>query len=614
MQSAEVSDTSSSNNDLLHALHSYFGFSSFRPHQEEIIRAALTGRDVLAVLPTGAGKSLCFQLPAVLDEGLTLVCSPLIALMKDQVDQLQVAGVSAAFLNQTVSSEEFRSMMSRIRRGELKLLYAAPERLLMDSFASLMSETKISRIVVDEAHCVSEWGHDFRPEFRALGRIREWAPKAPWLAVTATATEQVRADIVETLGLQKHQTVVASFNRANLTYKVAHRHKAKDQLLEFLETRRGLSGIVYCTTRDSCETLANFLNSHKYSALPYHAGLEVNARSRSQERFLNDEIDIVCATIAFGMGINKPTVRFVVHYDLPRSVAGYYQETGRAGRDGETADCLLLFGVGDIHKVRYFIDQYSDLEQRNVAESHLRDVLNFAQSRRCRRKILLNYFGEEAEEYCGGCDNCLSPVEEIDSTVEAQKFLSCVLRAQKTFEKGFGLQHIVNILLGSKAQAIVRWHHDELSTYGQGKDSSRERWLEVGRELIDRGMVQQDQSAYATLTISEKGLQTLKDRVPIFLAKPRQQAVSKVKSKTSDENDPQAQHIFDQLRRVRKKLADERGVPAFVILSDASLKDMVKKRPRSAEEMLDVFGIGEVKQRSFGKVFLEALLEAETPS
>lgn len=601
---------------LLKALHAHFGFQHFRPQQEEIVEAALSGEDVLAVLPTGAGKSLCFQLPALISEGLTVVCSPLIALMKDQVDQLRVSGISAAYLNQTVSNEEFRQVMRQIMKGELKLLYAAPERLLMEGFLNFLKSANVTRIVVDEAHCVSDWGHDFRPEFRELRKLRAIIPTASWLAVTATATKQVRDDIVETLQFAKHKVVVASFNRKNLFYSVKTKSKPKQQILEFLNGRKGSSGIIYCSSRDSCEELANFLKQSGYSALPYHAGLESSTRSSAQEKFQNDEVDIICATIAFGMGINKPSVRFVVHYDLPKSIEGYYQETGRAGRDGEPSDCLLLFGLGDSHKVRFFIDQIFDDDHRKVAEKHLREVLNFGQSKRCRRQSLLAYFGEAFEGNCGLCDNCVEPKELIDGTTEAQKFLSAVLRTQKTFAKGFGLHHIVNILLGSKAEAINKWRHDQLPTFGQGIGVSKDRWLEIGRDLLEAGFIVQDRSTYATLNISEKGLLALRNREAVFISKPRKITVSGSKSKSgptvtktesSDSSEAASQELFEKLRALRRELAKERNVPAFVILGDAALKDMAHKRPQTSEELLNVFGIGESKQRQFGDSFLRVI-------
>ena len=595
--------------DLKKALHTYFGFNEFRPHQEDIITAALSGKDVLAVLPTGAGKSLCFQLPALLTDGVTVVCSPLIALMKDQVDQLKVAGITAAYLNQTVEAEDARKVMRQLIKGEIKMLYAAPERLVLEGFLEFLQKVKIARIVVDEAHCVSEWGHDFRPEFRSLKKLRDIAPSAPWLAVTATATRPVQDDIVNTLGFSEHQVVVASFNRHNLFYSVKNKNKPRDQLLEFLSRHKKESGIIYCGTRDSAEELAGFVNGSGFSALPYHAGLDNSKRSKAQEKFINDEVDIICATVAFGMGINKPSVRFVVHFDLPRSIEGYYQETGRAGRDGEAAECLLLYGFGDLHKVRYFIDQTIDENQKKIAESQLRDVLSFAQSKQCRRRPLLAYFGEHVDQDCNCCDNCLSPSEQVEQTVEAQKFLSCVLRAQKTFEKGFGLQHIVNVLLGSQAEAVMRWKHQELPTWGCGKGIARERWLEIGRELIDAGYVEQERSTYMTLKISQKGLIALKNKSDIFLSKPKEVVTLSSKPQSEAAIEPESLELFEKLRKVRRELAQERNVPAFVILSDAALKDMASKKPKTAEQLLNVYGIGEVKQRQFGEAFLGAVRE-----
>lgn len=601
-----------SDRTLYQALHSFFGFTEFRPHQEEIIAAALQGQDVLAVLPTGAGKSLCFQLPALIKDGVTIVCSPLIALMKDQVDQLQVAGISAAYLNQTVDAEQARIVMRQLIKGEVKIFYAAPEKLLMEGFLEFLQKVKISRIVVDEAHCVSEWGHDFRPEFRMLSKLRKIAPTAPWLAVTATATKQVRDDIVKTLEFENHKVIVASFNRSNLFYSVKSKSGPREQLLEFLSKHRNQSGIVYCSTRDGTEELAQFLSKSGFSALAYHAGLDQNKRAKTQDKFLKDRIDIICATVAFGMGINKPDVRFVVHFDLPKSIEGYYQETGRAGRDGEPADCLLLFGFGDVHKVRFFIDQIFDTTQREVAEDQLRDVLNFVQSKQCRRRSLLGYFGEILGEKCGLCDNCLNPGEIVDQTLEAQKFLSCVARTQRTFEKGFGLQHIANVLLGSTAENVIKWKHNELPTWGCGKGTSRERWLEIGRELIEGRYLVQERSPYMTLRISELGVESLRARSPVFLSKPQgsQASGSKTKSRPPIFK-AESSELFEKLRNVRRELAEQRNVPAFVILSDAALRDMAEKKPINANQLLSVHGIGEVKKKQFGDVFLKAIREFE---
>ena len=444
--------------DLLHTLNATFGFDGFRPLQREIIEATLAGRDVFALLPTGGGKSLCFQLPALVRPGLTVVVSPLIALMKDQVDQMQAAGVAATYLNSTLDAAAARSRLAGLHRGEWRLLYVAPERLMLDEWQENLKAWNVSAIVIDEAHCVSEWGHDFRPEYRQISRLRDWLPGVPMMALTATATERVRTDITTHLRLSDPAIFVASFNRPNLGYRVVPKDQPAKQVLEFVRRHPGESGIVYCASRAAAERVAESLAGHGLPARPYHAGLDAETRTRNQELFLRDEVQIICATIAFGMGINKPNVRWVVHHDLPKNIEGYYQETGRAGRDGLPADCLLLFSAGDAAKQTHFIDQMSDDQEQQVARAQLRRMMHYAEGTGCRHAELLAYFGENfPAPNCGGCDNCLEPRETYDGTVVAQKFLSCVYRIRQSGGFGVGLNHVVAVLTGATNERIQRW-------------------------------------------------------------------------------------------------------------------------------------------------------------
>src|SRR5438874_5970721 len=495
--------------ELRSALKRYFGFTSFRPLQEEIIRDALAGKDVFAVLPTGGGKSLCFQLPALVRPGLTVVVSPLIALMKDQVDALKAAGVPATFLNSSLAAGESRPRLRGLHNGEFRLLYVAPERLMLSGFLDDVQRWNVSLFAIDEAHCISEWGHDFRPEYRQLAALRDRFPDVPVMALTATATERVRRDVVAQLRLRSAGCYVASFNRPNLTYRVAAKAGAYEQILSFVRARPRESGIIYCQARKTAEALAGKLNADGVRVAPYHAGMETAERTRSQEAFLRDEVRVVCATIAFGMGINKPNVRFVVHYDLPKNIESYYQETGRAGRDGLPSECVLLFSAGDVVKQTRFIDEKSESEAR-IAREQLRQMVHYAEARECRRATLLRYFGEEfAETPCNGCDNCLTPRETFDGTVHAQKFLSCVYRIHEKHGFGFGLNHVVDVLCGADTDPIRQRGHDRLSTYGIGQDLERSAWQAIGRVLLRLGFVAAAPGKFATLQLTQTGLAAL---------------------------------------------------------------------------------------------------------
>ena len=595
--------------DLLLTLKTTFGYGAFRPLQREIMEATLAGRDVLALLPTGGGKSLCFQLPALHRTGLTVVVSPLIALMKDQVDQLQAAGVAATFLNSTLSADEARSRLRGLHRGEWRLLYAAPERLMLDGWQQNLRDWNVAALAIDEAHCVSEWGHDFRPEYRQLAQLRALLPGVPVLALTATATARVREDIVTHLQLRAPDTFVASFNRPNLTYRVLAKDQPLKQIVDFVRRREDESGIVYCATRAATERVADALAGKGYSARPYHAGLEAGERARNQELFLRDECRIICATIAFGMGINKPNVRWVVHYDLPKNIEGYYQETGRAGRDGLPADCLLLFSGGDAAKQTHFIEEITDEHEKSVARRQLRQMLHYAEGAGCRRRELLDYFGETfplAE--CGACDNCLEPRETYDGTVVAQKFLSCIYRIRQTGRFGVGLNHLVEVLTGAETEKILRWGHERLSTYGIGRDLTRPAWAAVGRELMRLGYVAQAEGEFPILELTEAGREVLRSRSKVLLTKPL--ALPAARRVTRREGEIACDEIlFARLRELRKRLADERGVPAYIVCGDATLRQLAREYPTRADQLGGITGLGEKKRAEFGPTFTRAIAE-----
>jgi ATP-dependent DNA helicase RecQ len=589
------------NRDLLAVLKQRFGYASFRPLQEEIIRDSLAGKDVFALLPTGGGKSLCFQLPALLHDGLTVVVSPLIALMKDQVDALQSSGVAATFLNSSLAADESRKRLRGLHNGEFRLLYVAPERLMLSGFLEDLQRWKVRHIAVDEAHCISEWGHDFRPEYRQLSQLRTRLPGVPFMALTATATGRVRTDIITHLQLRNPGCYVASFNRPNLTYRVLPKQKPFEQLFEFLRARPRDSGIVYCLSRKGAESLAVRLNENNIKARPYHAGLTPRERNENQELFLRDDIRVICATIAFGMGINKPNVRFVVHYDLPKNIEGYYQETGRAGRDGLPADCVLLFSPGDAVKHTHFIDEKPDAHERKVALQQLRQMVHFAESRNCRRLDLLGYFSEKFDDdNCSACDNCLLPRETFDGTVSAQKLLSCVYRVREKSGFGVGLTHVVEVLVGADTEKVRKWDHTQLSTYGIGKEHSRSEWTAIGRELMRLGLLQQSTDGHNVLELTGEGRSALKERRKIKLTKPAaapETETRKVGEISCDEA------LFDRLRILRKTLADERNVPAYIILSDVSLRQMARSYPQTREDFMRISGVGEKKLAEFAPMF-----------
>ena len=591
-------------------LKQVFGYDAFRPLQREIMEASLGGRDAVAILPTGAGKSLCYQLPALARGGLTLVVSPLIALMKDQVDQLEAAGVAAAALNSSLEDGEARRRLADLEQGRTRILFVAPERLVMPEFLARLARWDVRALAVDEAHCISEWGHDFRPEYRQLRAVRESLRGVPTLALTATATPRVREDIVTQLGLADPEVFVASFNRPNLTYRVTAKDGAAAQVVDFVRSRGDDSGIVYCQSRRTTESMVAALRKAGVDAAAYHAGLDASVRARNQEAFLRDDVRVVCATVAFGMGINKPNVRFVVHADLPKNIEGYYQETGRAGRDGLPAECLLLYSRGDVAKYIGFISEIEDDDARRVARAQLDRMAAFADSPACRRVELLAYFGERWEAgRCEACDNCLEPRASHDATLESQKFLSCVLRIAQKSGFGVGLQHVADVLAGADTDKIRRWFHNELTTYGIGRDRPRTEWVSLGRQLIQSGHLAMGEGQFPTLGLTPLGLDALRNRTPILLVRPVAPPSASRPAKPSLRSGAIEcdEALFTRLKAVRRELAEARGVPGYIVCNDATLRFMAQMKPRTREEFLAIPGIGEKKYADFGARFAEAI-------
>jgi ATP-dependent DNA helicase RecQ len=588
---------------LEQALKHFFGYDSFRPGQREIVEAALQKRDMMIVMPTGGGKSLCFQLPALLKPGLTVVVSPLIALMQDQVEALQDNGIGATFLNSTLSSQETRSRETAILEGKIKLLYVAPERLLGERFLPFLdivaNKLGISAFAIDEAHCVSEWGHDFRPEYRQMQRVRDRYPDIPIMGLTATATERVRQDIIQQLTLRNPYIHVASFNRPNLYYEV--RPKTKHSFAEVLQIiqKKGGSGIIYCLSRKKVDDVAYKLQQSGIQALPYHAGMNDVDRATNQTRFIRDDVQVMVATIAFGMGINKPDVRFVIHYDLPKNLEGYYQESGRAGRDNEPAHCSLFFGYGDVKTIDYIIEQKPDPQEQRIARQQLRRVINYAESSDCRRTIQLSYFGDSFPGNCGTCDNCCNQKPVEDWTIEAMKFLSCVARCQEKF----GMNHIIDVLRGSKSQKVLQYQHHQLSTYGIGKDRSADEWKKLSRSLLNQGFLDEKTDGFPILKLNEKSWEIMKRQRTVQIAiEPQREVQEKVRYLAVE-----VESLFAILRTLRKQIADEQFVPPYVVFADKSLRDMAEKRPQNLREFEEVYGVGSNKRDKYGKVFLEAI-------
>lgn len=587
-------------------LNNVFGFEDFRPLQEDIISNVMDQKDTLVIMPTGGGKSLCYQIPALLFDGLTVVVSPLISLMKDQVEQLQQYDIPAIYLNSSLTEQEYEHNIQRLKNKEIKLLYLAPETLLMERTRNLLSNQNVDLFTIDEAHCISEWGHDFRPDYRELTKVRDDFPDATCLALTATATPRVRQDIKDVLEFEESDTFLASFDRKNLFLKVADKEDPVEQTLDFLYTRKKQSGIIYCFSRKQVEELFVELKKAGHSVKPYHAGLSKKLRNRNQELFIRDDVSIIVATIAFGMGIDKPNVRFVMHYDMPKNIESYYQQIGRAGRDGLRSDCLLLYSRSDKQKIQYFINQKEGRE-KEVAEKHLKDLMKFLESDECRRIPLMKYFGETYEkDECGMCDNCLSVDAEVeDLTVQAQKILSCITRTNEEFDA----YYIADILRGSTKEKVLKNGHDELSTYNIGNEWAKEHWILLARLLVKQEYLSREEQ-HGALHITARGKAVLEGKENVFGVLDRKDTVvddDAIDRTTADVENNYDKDLFEQLRNKRKELADQQSVPPHAIFPDTTLMEMAYYYPQSKDNVIPIYGVGSVKLKKYGTDFLKII-------
>ncbi len=578
----------------LQILRDQFGYASFRHEQEAIVNAVLQKKDTFVLMPTGGGKSLCYQIPALIFDGLTVVISPLIALMKDQVDALRVNGIEAAYLNSTQSHYEQDEILERVRSKKLKLLYLAPE----SNFIKRLATFDVSLVAIDEAHCISHWGHDFRPEYLVLSQLKRSMPHVPVIALTATADQLTQKDILEKLELTNPITFLSSFNRPNICYTVEPKQNSFEKLLTFLESRKDESGILYCLSRTSTERIANDLKDEGFDALPYHAGLTKEIRTQHQEMFLRDETKIIVATVAFGMGIDKSNVRYVVHMDLPKNIESYYQETGRAGRDGLESEALLFYSYADVSKMKKFVSIENNPEQTKIYLRKLDQMATYGDLSTCRRKYLLNYFDEVTVDYCGHCDVCLTRIELVDGTIAAQKILSAVARVNERFGAGY----IIDLLRGSNSVKIQE-EHKQLKTFGIGADSSKEEWTTIIRELLNQHYLNKSDGIYPVLQLTPKSEAVLKGNEKVMLAKPKERVIASL-AKTDYEAD-----LFKQLKATRISVAKEENVPAYIVLSDATLMELATYLPHNKEEIKKISGFGEVKIERYAKLFLHVVAD-----
>ena len=586
-------------------LEDVFGYPEFRGQQQSIIEATLQGRDSLVIMPTGGGKSLCYQIPAMLREGTGLVVSPLIALMQDQVTALRELGIEAEFLNSSQSPDESREVISKLRQGKLQLLYVAPERLVTEHTKSLLRDIPLSIIAIDEAHCVSQWGHDFRSDYLGLGDLGDLFPGVPRMAVTATATDKTREEIIARLELNEPERYVAPFDRPNIAYAVQVKTDARGQLLKFLQTHRDEAGIVYCLSRKKTESIASWLCGQGFDALPYHAGLAAEVRTENQRRFLAEDGLVIVATIAFGMGIDKPDVRFVAHLDLPKSIESYYQETGRAGRDGEPADAWMVYGLQDVVRLRQMLEESQAGDEYKRYEGFKLDaLLGWCEVTGCRRRPLLAYFGDSQVEDCGNCDGCLTPANTWDGAEAAQKLLSAVYRSGQRF----GAAHLVDVLLGKETDKVLQNGHDQLSVFGIGKDLPATTWRSVARQLIVGGHLRSDAARFGALVLTETSRGVLRGETPLqFREDPKRTVLASRKSASEKVIADEDLGLWEALRACRQTLANEHDVPAYVIFHDKTLQEMLAYRPQAAAEMLDISGVGQTKLDRYGERFLAVL-------
>ena len=592
----------------LEILNSLYGYDSFRGHQAEIIETVSAGNNALVLMPTGGGKSLCYQIPSLVRDGVGVIITPLIALMQDQVDAMQQLGVKAAFLNSILSHSEQNTIEQQLRAGQLDLLYIAPERLIQPYTQELLANCKLALFAIDEAHCVSQWGHDFRADYLSLSLLQERFPSIPRIALTATADVRTRKEIVERLSLTDARVFVSGFDRPNIRYAIANKTTVKKQLLDFLKQRQNEAGIVYCLSRKKVEDTAAWLTQQGFTALPYHAGLPAQLRQTHQKRFLRDDGVIIVATIAFGMGIDKPDVRFVAHLDLPKSIEAYYQETGRAGRDGQPADAWMVFGLQDVVRLQQMAQESDGSEQFKRAERHKLDaMLGLCEVTSCRRKVLLNYFADNAPDQCGNCDNCQIPPQTWDATEAAQKLLSCVYRTGQRF----GAMHMMDVLQGKETDKVVQHGHQQQSTFGLGKNIHEAQWRSLIRQLVVRGLLRVDIEGYSALQLTDQCRPVLKGEQSLFLRIEEIKAPTAKKpgSKSARKAQilPEDQELWDELRECRKMLAEESNVPPYVIFHDATLKEMLDTMPTSEAEMLRINGVGESKLEKYGDDFLHIL-------